>query len=167
MPSTATTFAGDPCPVTTSRPGRFWQADTAAHALDRMQHLAGLSPRSVEQENMRAARIGGRGRRGGQRFAPGVEDPQLASMRERLRWNARGGEEAGLALVDVAVGASHNSGNELAGARRLVMLVVVDQHMDPELGIDRRDRVADAPPRRQAAAWAAGGTGENDTPTHA
>jgi hypothetical protein len=67
----------------------------------------------------------------------------------------------------VAVGASHNSGNELAGARRLVMLVVVDQHMDAELGLDRRNRVADAPPRRQAAAWAAGGTGENDTPTHA
>jgi len=42
----------------------------------------------------------------------------------------------GLALVDVAVCASHNSGNELAGARRLVMLVVVDQHMDPKLGLD-------------------------------
>jgi hypothetical protein len=48
-----------------------------------------------------------------------------------------------------------------------MMLVVVDQHMDVEVGIDRRDRVADAPPRRQAAAWAAGGTGANDTTTHA
>ena len=67
----------------------------------------------------------------------------------------------------MAVGAGHNSGNELAGARRLMTLVVVDQHMEPELGLDRRDRVADAPPRRQAAAWAAGGASENDTPTHA
>jgi hypothetical protein len=47
------------------------------------------------------------------------------------------------------------------------MLVVVDQNMDPEVGVDRRDCVADTPPRRQAAAWAAGGTGEDDTTTHA
>ncbi|MCX7430135.1 MAG: hypothetical protein NTY17_03880 [Planctomycetia bacterium] len=67
----------------------------------------------------------------------------------------------------MAVGASHNSGDEFTGARRLMMLVVVDQHMDVETSLDRRNRVADAPPRRQAAAWAAGGTGANDTTTHA
>jgi hypothetical protein len=96
-----------------------------------------------------------------------VEYPELASERECLSSETRGGEEAGLALVDVAVGASHDSGDELAGARRLVMLVVVDQHMNSELGINRLNRVADAPPRRQAAARAAGCTGANDTTAHA
>ena len=137
-----------PQPVAARLRSRFRQADAAAHALDRAEHLAGLSPRAIEHEDVRALRLGGLGRRGRQRFAIGMEDPQLAVMSECLRREARGGKEAALALVDVAAGTGDRPREQLAGARRLVMLVTVDQHMDVETGVDRRYRVADTPPRR-------------------
>jgi hypothetical protein len=46
------------------------------------------------------------------------------------------------------------------------MLVPVDQHVHMELRLDERQHVAHAPSRRQPAARAAGGPGENDTSSH-
>jgi hypothetical protein len=42
----------------------------------------------------------------------------------------------------------------------------VDEHMHREPRLDERDRITHAPPRRQAAARAAGGSGEYDASTH-
>jgi hypothetical protein len=43
----------------------------------------------------------------------------------------------------------------------------MDEHVDVEKGVDRRECVADAQPWRLTAAWAACGTGEDDTAAHA
>ena len=104
---------------------------------------------------------------GGQQFAVRMENPERSARGGRFRWKAGGGAEAGLSLVEVAGGAGHRPGDEAARARGPLLLAPMDQHMDLQPRVDRRDRIADAPPRRQAAARAAGGTGENDTPTHA
>jgi hypothetical protein len=96
-----------------------------------------------------------------------MENQELAVWVERIRLEARGGEESTCPLIDVAGGAVHSSGNQVAGARGLVLLAAVDQHMDMEPGIHWRDRIAHAPARRQAAPWAAGGTGEYDATSHA
>jgi hypothetical protein len=70
------------------------------------------------------------------------------------------------ALVNVAGGSGHGATHELAGARRPALLEAVDQHLHREPRLDRRQHVAGAPPRRQAAPRAAGGTGENDAAAH-
>jgi hypothetical protein len=70
------------------------------------------------------------------------------------------------ALVDVADGSGHCAADEIAGARRAAPFKAMDQHFHGELRLDRREHVAGAPPRRQAAPRAAGGTGENDAAAH-
>jgi hypothetical protein len=43
-------------PVAARPVARVWQADASSHAFDGAQHLAGLSPRAIEQDNVRAER---------------------------------------------------------------------------------------------------------------
>jgi hypothetical protein len=66
--------------------------------------------------------------------------------------------------MDDALG--NSSSDEPAGARRLLVFMAVDEHMDREVCLDRRQRVADTPAWRQAALRASGGTGANDTSSH-
>jgi hypothetical protein len=96
-----------------------------------------------------------------------MENPEFAVWGERVWLEARGVEESACTLVDVAGNAVHGSGDKIAGARGLVLLAAVDQHMDVELGVHRRDRIAHAPSRRQAAPRAAGGTGKYNATSHA
>jgi hypothetical protein len=66
----------------------------------------------------------------------------------------------------VADGPGYGASDEFAGAGRPALLEAVDEHLHGELRLDRRQHVARAPPRRQAAPRAAGGTGENDAAAH-
>jgi hypothetical protein len=75
-------------------------------------------------------------------------------------------KEAVAPLVDVADGSGHRSADEIAGARRPALFEAMDQHLDGDPSLDRRQHVAGAPPRRQAAPGAADGTGENDAAAH-
>ena len=95
-----------------------------------------------------------------------MENPEFAVWGERVWLEARGVEESACTLVGVAGGAVHGSDNKIAGARGLVLLAAVDQHMDVEPGVHRRDRIAHAPSRRQAAPRAAGGTGKYNATSH-
>ena len=70
-------------------------------------------------------------------------------------------------LVDVTGGTGHRSGDEVAGARGLPLLVPVDEHMHRDSRLDHWERITHAQARRLAAAWAAGGPGEYDASSHA
>ena len=48
-----------------------------------------------------------------------------------------------------------------------MLFAAVDQHMNAKSGVERGNRVADAPARREVASRASGGTGEYDAPSHA
>ena len=69
-------------------------------------------------------------------------------------------------LRPLFAGSGHGATHELASARRPALLEPVDQHLHRDPRLDRRQHVAGAPPRRQAAPRAAGGTGEDDAPAH-
>jgi hypothetical protein len=95
-----------------------------------------------------------------------VEHPQFPFGFEGVGWVAGLWKEAVAPLVDVADGPGHRATHKLAGARRPALFEPVDEHLHHEPRLDRWQHVAGAPPRRQAAPRAAGGTGENDAAGH-
>jgi hypothetical protein len=95
-----------------------------------------------------------------------MKNPQLLGGIKSNGWKIGCRLEPRLALVDVARGTRHRAGHEFPGARGLVMLVAMDQHMNREQRLDRRQCIAGTPPWGQAAAQAAGGTGEHNTSSH-
>jgi hypothetical protein len=95
-----------------------------------------------------------------------MQNPHVLTGSQRRHRKAGGRVEPRCPLVDVAGGVPNGAGHEATCARGLAVLVSVDQHMKMQSCLDRRDRVADAPPWRQAAPPAASGPGENDAATH-
>lgn len=62
--------------------------------------------------------------------------------------------------------AYHGADYGFARARWLLLLMPMDEHMHSEVRLDGWQRIAGAPSRRQATAWAAGGPGEYDASSH-
>ena len=149
-----------------ARPG-CWQPHAPAHPLDGPLHLSGFPPCAVEQHDLwwQSAGVGDICR--GDRLALGMEDPRLTIGQEVCRRHAGACKEPVSTLVGVTPRSFHGACDQPARARRLVLLMAMDQHVHLEAGGHQGDRVADAPSRLLAAAWAAGRTGENDASWHA
>ncbi len=67
----------------------------------------------------------------------------------------------------MAAGSLYSACYQSTGARGLVLLLAVDQHVHLDASDHRGQGIANAPPRLQAAAWAAGCTGKNNASWHA
>jgi hypothetical protein len=111
------------------------EANASAYGFDGAEHLVGLLPCAVE-ENDRSGRLRSRCRRG-EGITTGVKDPAFLVVFEPSRLKPCSRYRPVRPLVQMDRAFWDGPGNEPAGARRLLVLVAVDEQVDGESSLDR------------------------------
>lgn len=117
------------------------ESDATPPRLDSSEHVTGLVPIAIEEENLKLAGIRGVGECRVECLAAGMEDPKFPC---RVHDGVAIG--VGAPLMQVEPGALDDALDESAGAGRAPQFALVDQDIDLDGGSEGGGTATEAPP---------------------